>query len=383
MMQRIFIGSVASLALIAGAASAAPGGDDHGSDHGSGHGKAQGGGRETVQGNAKGPQNDHKGPPASRPDNKPDKPQSGGNAHVQAKQDRAAMQASHPTMRSPVRDAPAKAEKHQQAGNGAQHMAERKVDRKADDNHPGNKGAKAVAAGPRPPQRKDVKRVSYKGHGGKKFIVPTNDRVHVITDRRIFDWASLERRHAYDGCPPGLAKKYNGCTPPGLARPRDVSWVDPAWYFSDYDRSYRYRYADGYMLRLGAGDSILSYIPLLGGALGIGQTWPSAYQPVTLPSYYDSYYDLGPASGYRYYDDTIYRVDPDTSSIRSVAALLTGNDIRIGQPMPMGYDVYNVPYDYRDQYYDGPEAMYRYSDGYVYQIDPTTRLVQAAIELLV
>jgi hypothetical protein len=49
--------------------------------------------------------------------------------------------------------------------------------------------------------------------------------------------------------------------------------------------------------------------------------------------------------------------------------------------MPMGYDVYNVPYPYRAQYVDGPGAQYRYSDGYIYQIDPETRLVAAAIEL--
>ena len=50
--------------------------------------------------------------------------------------------------------------------------------------------------------------------------------------------------------------------------------------------------------------------------------------------------------------------------------------------MPLGYDVYNVPYPYRGQYLDGPDALYRYSDGYVYQVDPETRLVAAAIELL-
>ena len=50
--------------------------------------------------------------------------------------------------------------------------------------------------------------------------------------------------------------------------------------------------------------------------------------------------------------------------------------------MPLGYDVYNVPYDYRDRYADGPNANYRYSDGYIYQVDPTTQLIAAAIELL-
>ena len=50
--------------------------------------------------------------------------------------------------------------------------------------------------------------------------------------------------------------------------------------------------------------------------------------------------------------------------------------------MPSGYDIYNVPYGYRDQYRDGPDARYRYSDGYVYQVDPTSQLIVAAIELL-
>jgi hypothetical protein len=62
--------------------------------------------------------------------------------------------------------------------------------------------------------------------------------------------------------------------------------------------------------------------------------------------------------------------------------LLTGNSIGVGQPMPPGYEVYNVPYSYRDQYVDGPDWNYRYSDGSIYQIDPTTQLVQAAIQLL-
>jgi hypothetical protein len=51
--------------------------------------------------------------------------------------------------------------------------------------------------------------------------------------------------------------------------------------------------------------------------------------------------------------------------------------------MPDGYGVYNVPYDYRSRYYDTPDAWYRYDDGYIYRIDPTTRLIQAAIQLLV
>ena len=76
-------------------------------------------------------------------------------------------------------------------------------------------------------------------------------------------------------------------------------------------------------------------------------------------------------------------VERATAAGVSAAALLTGDDFTVGQRVPAGYDVYNVPYDYRDRYYDTPEAHYRYSDGYVYRVDPTTQLVAAAIDLLV
>ena len=58
-----------------------------------------------------------------------------------------------------------------------------------------------------------------------------------------------------------------------------------------------------------------------------------------------------------------------------MVALLTGNDLTVGQRMPAGYDVYNVPGAYQDRYYDTNDAMYRYADGRVYQIDPTTMLI--------
>ena len=73
--------------------------------------------------------------------------------------------------------------------------------------------------------------------------------------------------------------------------------------------------------------------------------------------------------------------DPNDKNARH-AALLTGDQFGIGQPMPLGYDVYNVPYAYRDRYYDTPDANYRYADGYIYQVDPKTQLIAAAIQLL-
>jgi hypothetical protein len=128
---------------------------------------------------------------------------------------------------------------------------------------------------------------------------------------------------------------------------------------------------------------VLSYVPLLGGALSVGNVWPSGYDAAPVPDYFLDYFGTDEPYDYRYANGAIFGVDPQTNMIRQIAGLLTGDDWTIGQPMPRGYDVYNVPWDYRDQYADTPDAWYRYSDGYVYQVDPTTRLIQAAIQLIV
>lgn len=195
--------------------------------------------------------------------------------------------------------------------------------------------------------------------------------------RESLDFAAV-RRGPIEGCPPGLAKKNNGCLPPGQAKQRTYR---PDWWGLNAIAAGPYAYDNGYLLRLN-GDRVASYIPLLGGALSPGNVWPSSYAPQAVPQYYADYYDLGPPDGYRYADNVLYRVDPATSAITSIAALLTGDNFQIGSPIPPGYDVYNVPYPYRSQYPDGPDARYRYSDGYIYQVDPTTQLVTAAINLL-
>jgi hypothetical protein len=41
-----------------------------------------------------------------------------------------------------------------------------------------------------------------------------------------------------------------------------------------------------------------------------------------------------------------------------------------------------VPLGYRDAYYDTPNDWYRYSDGYIYRVDPTTQLVTALIRAI-
>ena len=156
-------------------------------------------------------------------------------------------------------------------------------------------------------------------------------------------------RGVIGGCPPGLAKKHNGCLPPGQARDHDA--YRPDWFGLNGSRGDGYRYTDGYLLRYD-GDRVLGYVPLLGGALSAGNIWPSAFDTPPLPDYYRSYYDLGSSDAYRYYDGTIYRVDPQNSAITSIAALLTGDRFDIGQQLPQGYSAYNVPYEYRDRYPD-------------------------------
>lgn len=216
--------------------------------------------------------------------------------------------------------------------------------------------------------RPDIRRVAYR-------ITEPARVVHIARPRTTF----------VEGCPPGLAKKHNGCLPPGQAK----KLLEQRAYYQDwwpYDRGddYRYRYDNGYLYRIQPRTlNVLSYVPLLGGALSVGNLWPSGYDAAPVPDYYLDYFGYQDPYDYRYANGAIFGVDPQTDMIRQVAALLTGDDWAIGRPMPSGYDIYNVPWDYRDQYHDTPDAWYRYSDGYVYQVDPTTRLIQAAIQLIV
>jgi hypothetical protein len=218
-----------------------------------------------------------------------------------------------------------------------------------------------------------------------------NDNRTVVIDRRdgdrggnvvhVRDFARLAPRGLIEGCPPGLARKNPPCVPPGQVR-NLFGWDRPDFWGLSRIGDGRYFYDDGYLVRYAPSGGILGYIPLLGGALAVGNAWPDYYEPFAMPGYYERYYGLGPYDSYRYADDVIYRIDPQTDAITSIAAMLTGDDFAIGQSMPLGYDVYNVPWGYRDRYADGPDAYYRYADGYIYEVDPETRLIAAAIELL-
>jgi len=186
------------------------------------------------------------------------------------------------------------------------------------------------------------------------------------------------------GCPPGLAKKNNGCLPPGqarqIARAAGVDRYD--WMWRTRDDANRYEYRDGYLYRMNQQGSLLGYLPVLGGALSPGSAWPTRYRYQPAPDYYSSYFGLNQNQDYRYADGALYGVNPQTQMISQVAALLTGQNLGVGQRLPSGYDVYNVPYGYRDQYADNATSMYRYNDGYLYQADPKTQLITTVIQLL-
>lgn len=192
-----------------------------------------------------------------------------------------------------------------------------------------------------------------------------------------------DRRYAVIGsCPPGLARKNNGCLPPGQAKQvrDDVFGLPyrPSLFGIPLRTGADYVYYDGYLIP--SGGSRAAYIPLLGGALAVGKVWPAGYPSYGLEDWQRSYYGFDDPRAYRYADNVIYRIDPQTAAIQAVAALLTGNDFIVGQPMPAGYDVYNVPAPYRDRYYDRDDALYRYADGRIYQIDPATMLIAQAID---
>jgi hypothetical protein len=201
---------------------------------------------------------------------------------------------------------------------------------------------------------------------------------------------------ANQSCPPGLAKKGNGCLPPGQARKVYAMGqrIEQPWYGgynipSQYSAFYRdndaysYRYDDnGYIYRLDNGSNMISgLIPLLGGGFAVGQPLPAGYDVYNVPyQYRDDYYDNGDDM-YRYGDNAIYRADADSGMIESIVALLAG-DMNVGQQLPEGYDAYNVPMEYRDEYADTDEYDYRYADGNIYQVDTKTQIIQAIVEMI-
>jgi hypothetical protein len=231
------------------------------------------------------------------------------------------------------------------------------------------------------------------------------DVVRVVDDdiviRRAFDRDLFpgRGRGLIAGCPPGLFKKNNGCMPPGqvnhllgtrIGRTAFANSLLPYQYrnwFRD-DDDYFFRAGDGFIYRVDRDDGLIDgIIPLMTGGYGgyyaLGDPWPSPYNFYNVPYQYRStWFDRGDDC-YRYDGwGAIYRVDCDTQVVNSIVSLLAG-DLGVGQPLPMAYNVYNVPLAYRANYYDTPDAWYRYNDGYIYRVDPTTHLITAVIDALI
>jgi hypothetical protein len=161
----------------------------------------------------------------------------------------------------------------------------------------------------------------------------------------------------------------------------------PASYGAGYGYGYGYqnlcnRYANGVVYQVDCiTGMVVDVIPLYAGGYGVGQMLPSSYANYNVPYQYRSLYYDTPDYNYWYAPGAIYQYEPRSSMITSVAALLSPG-FTIGQPLPMGYSAYNVPYAYRATYYDTPNAWYRYNNGYIYQVDPTSLAVTAIVASL-
>ena len=160
-----------------------------------------------------------------------------------------------------------------------------------------------------------------------------------------------------------------------------------SFYPASYDYGYGYgnicnRYAYGVVYQVDCFTGMVeNVIPTYAGGYGVGQLLPSAYSYYNVPMQYRSMYYPTDDYSYWYAPGAIYQYDRSSSLITSVAALMSPG-FTIGQPMPIGYSAYNVPYAYRATYYDTPNAWYRYNNGYIYQVDPSTLLVTAIVASL-
>ena len=214
-----------------------------------------------------------------------------------------------------------------------------------------------------------------------------------IVQRDYYD--DFGRGRGFNGCPPGLDKKDNGCLPPGQAKKylgariqrdyadRLVPYQYRSWYRDDDDHFYRS--GDGFIYRVSRSNNLVDgIIPLFGGGAyyAMGDDWPDPYDFYNVPQQYRGYYADGGDYQYRYGDGAIYRVNSGSGVVDAIVALLAG-DLGVGSRLPTGYDVYNVPVSYRDRYYDTADNWYRYNDGYIYQVDPKTRLISAVIDAIV
>jgi hypothetical protein len=202
-------------------------------------------------------------------------------------------------------------------------------------------------------------------------------------------------------CPPGLARQNAFCLPPGQMRRAQMIGQQVPFASAAYNVPDRYRYRfedngehyyrygdDGYVYRLDRGDNLVSQvIPLYATQMLVGEPMPLGYEVYNVPIQYRDQYEDNGENLYRYDDNAIYQVDGETGIVEQIVALLTGGSgglggLGVGQKLPDGYDAYNLPMQYRDQYADSDEHHYRYADNNIYQVDPQTQLIEQVISLI-
>jgi len=233
------------------------------------------------------------------------------------------------------------------------------------------------------------------GRGDKAVAVDGDGNDIRLVRRDWNDGVFFRNGRVPFGCPPGLDRKDNGCLPPGQAKkllgaPLLAGFANdriPVQYRNWYPDSddFLYRTGDGINYLVNRSNNLVDgLIPLFGGGgyYALGDPWPQPYNFYNVPTQYQSYWPNNGPYAYRYGDGAIYQIDPATSAVSGIVALLAG-DLGVGSSLPLGYDVYNVPMAYRGQYYDTSDAWYRYNDGYIYRVDPTTRLITAVIDAIV
>jgi len=163
------------------------------------------------------------------------------------------------------------------------------------------------------------------------------------------------------------------------------SYYRPSYFNAFYPNSPYdcYRYGYGYVYETDCVTGLVEdVIPTYDRGYGVGQLLPASYGYYNLPYQYRSYYADSDDYYYRYAPGAIYRVDRDTALISAVVSLLAGG-LTVGQPLPVGYNAYNVPLAYRTTYYDTPDVWYRYNNGYIYAVDPGTRMVNSVAYVVV
>ena len=170
-----------------------------------------------------------------------------------------------------------------------------------------------------------------------------------------------------------------------VGQPLAASYINPYYQPSYFNAFYPnspydcYRYGYGYVYETNCMSGMVeNVIPTYDYGYGVGQIMPASYSYYNVPYAYRSYFADNNDYYYRYAPGAIYQVDRSTALISAVAALLTGG-LTVGQPLPIGYSAYNVPLAYRASYYDTPDIWYRYDNGYIYAVDPGSRMVRNVV----